>query len=71
MLSKMAQKSALDPAAKMYLALLRCGTYPRKLMVGWSQKKQLGLSKRSSILHFHVPLILAETWFAGEGGFFF
>lgn len=39
-------------------------------MVGWSQKKKLGLSKHSSILHFHVPLILDETWFAGEGGFF-
>lgn len=39
------KKSAPDPAAKMHLALLCCGTYPRKLMVGWSQKKHLGLSK--------------------------
>lgn len=62
------KKCAPDPAAKMHLALLHCGTYPRKLMVGWSQKKHLGLSKYSSISHFHVfnfgsNLVCWTGWF--------
>lgn len=59
MLSKMAhthtkkqKKVHQTPAAKMHLALLHCGTDPRKLIVGWSRKKRLGLSKHSSISHF-------------------
>lgn len=59
MLSKMAhtytnkqKKVHQTPAAKMDLALLLCGTDPRKLVVGWSQKKHLGLSEHSSISHF-------------------
>lgn len=69
------KKSALDPAAKRYLALLLSGTHPGKLMVGWSQKKKnkkhLGLSKHTYISHFHMPLILNQTWCAGESGFLF
>ena len=67
------KKSALDPAAKRYLALLLSGTHPGKLMVGWSQKKKkhLGLSKHTYLSHLHMPLIQNQTWCAGESGFLF
>lgn len=48
------KKSALDPAAKRYLALLLSGTHPGKLMVGWSQKKKKQKTFGPFQAHLHL-----------------